>query len=54
MMGTNFVGEFVDVFSSGKLQGNVFMQTMVGLLGPLLLFLAMLIHQLGNRGAVNL
>ena len=52
-MGMNFVGKLVDVLSNGKLQGNLLMQAFVGLIGPLLLVLAMLINQLGDRGTVS-
>ena len=47
-MGADFVGELVAVFSSSKSQGNILLQVIVGDLVPLLLFLAMLINQLGN------
>ena len=52
-MGTNFVRKLVDVLSSGKSQGNLLMKELVGLIGPLLLVLAMLINQLGDRRTVR-
>ena len=53
IMGADFVSELVAVFSSCKLQGNLLMQALVGLLDPVLLVLAMLINQLGDRGVVS-
>ena len=52
-MGTNFVSELVAVLSMGNAQESIPMQALVGLFDPVLLVLAMLINQLGDRGAVN-
>ena len=52
-MSANFVSELVAVFSSCKSQGNPLMQALVGLFDPVLLVLAMLINQLGDRGTVS-
>ena len=51
-MGANFICELVKTFSSGKAQGNLFLQVLVGDLVPDLLVLAMLINQLGHGRAM--